>query len=71
MNPIREWRYKHQLTQVQMAAKTGINQRTISSYEAGARPSREILKQLLDLGISVEALVLWSPEDDGDQSSSK
>jgi len=71
MNPIRAWRHKHQLTQVQMAAKTGINQRTISSYEAGARPSREILKQLRDLGISVEALVLWSPEDDGDQSSSK
>lgn len=69
MNPIRAWRQQNNVTQVQMAAMTGINQRTISSYESGARPPREILKQLRDLGISVEALVLWSPEDDGEQSS--
>lgn len=59
MHPIRAHRHSLKQTQIQYAEMLGIPQRSLSDYEHGTIPGRDVLLKFKAAGVSVEDIVLW------------
>jgi len=59
-HPLGRWRWRHEVSQKELAERCGLTQQAISAYEVGERvPRGEELKRLHAVtGIPIEALVL-------------
>jgi transcriptional regulator with XRE-family HTH domain len=58
-HPLGRWRWRHHVSQDELAQRCGLSQQTISAIEAGRRaPSAEAMKSLHEVtGIPLEALL--------------
>ena len=59
-HPLTRWRHAHQLTQAELAERSGIRQGTLARYESGTRVPRKahLLTLMRITNLPVEALIL-------------
>ena len=64
---IREFRARHDLTQVQLADRVGVRRETVSFIEQGKyNPSLRLARRIaIELGSTLDELYLFDDEDDG------
>ena len=61
IHPIRAHRKAKKMTQIQYAAMLNIPQNSLSGYELGKFPGREVLRKLHKVGVDIVAVILWCP----------
>src|ERR1044071_7982154 len=69
---LREARRKRGLTQKEVAERSGVGVKTISSFETGARASSlkvaQLQKMLSVYGLTLAEFFAWSPDDEFEMS---